>query len=208
MEVVEEAVTEKTEVGKASDVTTGLVGRLGRDALAPPPSEVSSEADAAAVAPWCVVHCRPRCEKKVAAFCEKEGIYHLLPLYRSVKSYRGKKVVFQKPLFPNYVFLRLDRSKRGLARQNRYVANLLDPPDQAEFEHQLSDILRALESEHEVRLAPLIVEGRTVKILTGALRGMEGVVVRREGVTEVVLRLDFIAQAAAVRVSADELEPV
>ena len=157
--------------------------------------------------PWSVVHCRPRCEKKVAAFCEKEGIFHVLPLFKSVKTYRGKKVVFQKPLFPNYVFLRLDHSHRLRVRQNRYVANLLDPPDQSEFEQQLESILLALESGMEVHLASHITEGSRVKITTGPLRGLEGMVVRRQGMTEVVLRLDFIAQAAVVKISAGELEP-
>jgi hypothetical protein len=39
------------------------------------------------------------------------------------------------------------------------VANLLDVPDQAEFEHQLNDILFTLEQEVDVRLAPTIAPG-------------------------------------------------
>lgn len=42
----------------------------------------------------------------------------------------------------------------------------------------------------------------------GLVRGLEGLVVQRQGMMEVVLRLDFIGQAAAVKVMADEVEPV
>ncbi len=155
---------------------------------------------------WVVAHTRPRCEKKVAAFCEKESIFHKLPLYRSPKSYRGKKLVFLKPLFPGYVFLKLDPAQNYEVLQNRYVANLLIPPDQAEFAAQLGGILLALETEREVRLAPHITEGQRVRLCTGPLSGLEGFVERRDGAIDVILRLDFIAQAAAVKVSANELE--
>ena len=156
---------------------------------------------------WHVAHLRPRCEKKVAAFCGREGIAHTLPLYRSVKRYRGKQLVFLKPLFPNYLFLQLTPPQRAKVRQHQHVANLLEPPDHAEFAAQLGDILRALDGETEVRLAPHITEGQRVRIKHGPLRNLEGIVAQRQGVLEVVLRLDFIGQAAAVKVLADELEP-
>ena len=155
---------------------------------------------------WFVAHTRPRCEKRLADFCLEAGLIHFLPLYQSVKCYPGKRIIFQKPLFPGYVFLELTENDPPRIRQNRYVARLLEPVDQREFIEQLGDIRLALESEREVRLAPTITEGRRVQIKSGPLRGLEGVVLRRQGITEVVLRLDFIAQAAAVQVLADELE--
>jgi len=47
-----------------------------------------------------------------------------------------------------------------------------------------------------------------VKIKSGPLRGMDGWVEKRSGPTMVLLRLDFIGQAAAVKVEAWELEPI
>jgi len=155
---------------------------------------------------WFVAHTRPRCEKRLAESCVEAGLNHFLPLYQSVKSYPGKRIIFKKPLFPGYVFLELDENEPARIRQNRFVARLLEPADQQEFIQQLEDIRLALESEREVRLAPNITEGKRVQIRSGPLRGLEGLVLRRQGITEVVLRLDFIAQAAAVQVLADELE--
>lgn len=156
---------------------------------------------------WHVVHARPRCEKRVAAFCEREGIVFDLPLYRSVRKYRGKKVIFHKPLFPGYVFLRMPEHLRNKVRQCQHTARLLEVPDQGEFDRQLQDIQAALASEFEVRLAPQVHAGMKVRIKSGALRGLEGWVETRTGPVEVHLRLDFIGQAAAVRVDADILEP-
>lgn len=157
--------------------------------------------------PWYVAHTRPRCEKKLVEYCTREGFATTLPLYRSVKKYRGKRVVFLKPLFPGYVFLQLEPYQRQKVYQSDYVANLLDVPDQQEFDRQLRDILFALEQEVEVRLAPTIGPGMRVRIKSGPLQGLEGWVEHRQGMVEVLLRLDFIGQAAAVRMDATDLEP-
>jgi len=157
---------------------------------------------------WHVAHTRPRCEKKLAEHCERAGVLVTLPCYRSVRKYRGKTVTFHKPLFPGYVFLRLLPAQRPGVYQSNYVANLLDVPDQTTFAQQLGDIQRALETDLEVRLAPRISPGGRVRIRSGPLRGLEGRVQEREGMTIVLLRLDFIGQAAAVRVDASELEMI
>jgi transcription antitermination factor NusG len=155
---------------------------------------------------WFVAHTRPRCEKKLAAWCRREGLETTLPLYRSVRAYRGKTVTFHKPLFPGYLFLRVRPAQRQQACRSDYVANLLHVPDQAEFDRQLADILAALETELEVRLAPSIGPGSRVRIKSGPLLGLEAWVESRSGMTEALLRLDFIGQAAAVRVDATQLE--
>lgn len=156
--------------------------------------------------PWYVAHTRPRCEKKLAEFCHRNSFVFSLPCYRSVRKYERKTLVFEKPLFPGYVFLRLEPWQRQKIFQSDYVANLLDVPDQQIFSEQLADILRSLESDVEIVLAPQIVAGARVKILSGPLRGLEGFVENRSGVTYVNLRLDFIGQAASLKVEASELE--
>jgi len=156
---------------------------------------------------WFVAHTRPRREKKLVDYCLKQGISATLPCYDSVHKYRGKTVVFRKPLFPGYVFLQLEPEKKNGVRQNEHVANLLDVFDQETLRRQLEDILLALESDLEVRLAPSIGKGMRVRIKSGPMRGVEGWVEHRYGRSTVLLRMDFISQAAAVKIEADLLEP-
>lgn len=155
---------------------------------------------------WFVAHTRPRCEKKLAQFAEREGISVTLPCYRSVHKYRGRTMTFEKPLFPSYVFLQMLPDQRQGVYQSDYVANLLDVVNQALLAHQLSDVLRAVGAAVEIRLAPQINEGSRVRIVAGPLRGIEGWVDHRSGMTTVFLRVDFISQAAAVKVEAHEIE--
>jgi transcription antitermination factor NusG len=156
---------------------------------------------------WFVAHTKPRREKKLVEYCQRQGIGATLPCYNSAHKYRGKTVVFRKPLFPGYVFLQLASAQKDSVRQSDHVANLLDVFDQETFYLQLKDILLALDTDLEVRLAPAIGEGMRVRIRSGPLQGMEGWVEQRYGLTTVLLRLDFINQAAAVKVAADMLDP-
>jgi hypothetical protein len=73
---------------------------------------------------------------------------------------------------------------------------------------QLGDIFEALESGCELKLAPEIGAGKRVMIKSGPMRGIEGWVEDRYGATTVLLRLDFIGQAAALSMEADMLELV
>jgi transcription antitermination factor NusG len=155
---------------------------------------------------WFVAHTRPRAEKKLASFCQEQGFLARLPLYRSLRKYRGKRLIFQKPLFPGYLFVQLEGHQRLTLQQNRHIANLLDVPDQEEFVAQLADIFRALETDLEIRVAPEIQAGLRVRIRSGPLRGMDGWVESREKLADVHLRLDFIGQAAVVTIQADDLE--
>jgi transcription antitermination factor NusG len=155
---------------------------------------------------WFVAHTKPRREKKLKQFCEGEGFPATLPCYRSVHKYRGKTVTFHKPLFPGYVFLRLSSIQKPKVQAHVSVANLLTVFDQELFVRQLEEILLALTLNVEVYLAPQVGPGSRVKVKSGPLRGMEGWVEERYGMTTVLLRLDFIGQAAAVRLQADELE--
>src|SRR3954471_5931488 len=123
---------------------------------------------------WLVAHTRARCEKKVVEYCERLRVATTLPCYRSVRRYRGKTVVFEKPLFPGYVFLKAPPELHGKIAQSDHIANLLAVYDQELFTQQLADILRALETGLEIVLVPEIGKGSRVQIKNGPLAGIEG----------------------------------
>ena len=72
----------------------------------------------------------------------------------------------------------------------------------------MQDILTAVAYDVGIRLAPSIGEGNRVRIKRGPLEGIEGWVEHRQGLATVFLRLDFINQAAAIKIDAENLEVV
>lgn len=167
---------------------------------------MSANAEAIDVLQWHVAHTKPRCEKKLARFAEDMDVAVTLPLCKVTHRYLRKTVTFEKPLFPGYVFLRMPATQRQKVYQSGLIANLLEVVDQLSFQDQVEVILRALESGLELHLAPEISAGKRVRILSGPLQGVEGTVEERHGVTRILLRVDFIGQAAAVRFEANQLE--
>jgi transcriptional antiterminator RfaH len=155
---------------------------------------------------WFVAHTRPRCEKKLFEYCGEKGFHAVLPCYRTAHKYRGKTVIFRKPLFPGYLFLRAGNGSRHRLMRSDYIAKLLEVLDQATLSCQIEEIMQALETDLDIRLAPAIGEGMRVKVKGGPLKGLDGWVEHRYGLDTVLLRLDFIGQAAAVKVDAMNLE--
>ncbi len=54
---------------------------------------------------WFVAHTRPRCEKKLGEFCQREGLQVTLPCYNS--AHKPRPTVVFATAFPGYVFLRM-----------------------------------------------------------------------------------------------------
>ena len=157
---------------------------------------------------WIAAYPMDNSQQTLQAWCQLRELTCQLTTYASVRKYRGKEGTFHKPLFPGYVFLKIPRSLRRKVVQSDYLANLLEPSDQAEFEVQLGSILSALETMEDIWLVPNIGPGTRVLIQRGPLAGVEAWVEERHGPGTALLRLDYIGQAAAVKVPVEDLELV
>ncbi|MBI2437546.1 MAG: UpxY family transcription antiterminator [Lentisphaerae bacterium] len=157
---------------------------------------------------WSVIHARPRCEKKLADYCRRQGVEHYLPLRVEHKVYQRRKVEVWKPLFPGYVFACFAAEQRLLIMRSSQVARLLPVRDQARLIAEMDQIRLALAKEPGLSACAAVKRGTRVRILKGPFQGLEGVVSTLKGQTRVVLNVDIIAQAVAVEVSRDMLEPV
>ncbi len=158
---------------------------------------------------WCAVYTSARHEKRVAQYLQMRGIEHFLPLYRTQRRWRdGSRVTLDLPLFPCYIFVRIHRTERVRALEVPGVLSMVggtgkQPAVLSELE---IDSLRAGLEERRIKPHPLLVAGQRGRICSGALAGMEGVIVRIKGNYRVVITLDLIMQSIAVEVGADEVE--
>jgi len=159
---------------------------------------------------WVAVFTVPRHERSVVGHLDLRQVESFVPTYMSVhvwKNRQKKKIV--NPLFPTYVFAKIHLSERssilGSPGVVRIVGNSQGPipiPD-AEMEFLRSDFCRE-------RVEPYkdLVVGEKVRIKSGPMQGIQGILMRKKSGLRFVLTLDLINQNAAVEVSAEELEPV
>ena len=157
---------------------------------------------------WVVLCTRPRCEKKVARFCEGQGASVFLPLLSRTHRYGGRTRTFTSPLFAGYVFALLNMNQFNKVQQYQNVARLLRTMDQLGLERQLSSIRRALNENEVVEVFPFLVEGRHVIVKLGPMKGFEGVIQRRKGKTRVVINVEMIQHSVAIEVDSQDVAPV
>ena len=160
---------------------------------------------------WFAVYTTSRHEKRVAQHLTQREIEYYLPLYRSERKWSdGSRVTLDLPLFPGYLFVRIKRTERvrvlevpgALAVVGGNGREPIPLPDEA------IDALRAGLHLRAAQPHPLLTVGQRARIRSGALAGMEGVVVRKKNSLRVVLTLEHIQRSIAVEVSAEDLEPV
>ena len=164
-----------------------------------------------AVAPWYVAYARPRHEKHVVYQLEQRGIRSLVPVYTSVRRWKDRWKRLELPLFPCYVFVQIALQRKLDLLQLPGVVDLVTfqgkpvPVLDSEMEtlQCLNTTATALPYPYSYLRA-----GRRVRVRRGALEGLEGVFVRRRGLSRVVLSVSLIQRSVAIEVEDADVEPI
>lgn len=191
-------------------LTTGLAATLSAPALSVPAVSGRSVSAAEQAAAWFAAYTVPRHEKTVARQLEARHIESFLPLYTAMRRWKnGCRVAVAQPLFPGYIFVHIARREAVKVLQAPGVVCIVgagrepSPLPTAEIESLRSALpLRRFEPH------PYLVAGEKVRIVSGSLMGMAGVLLRKKNDFRVVLTLDLIQQSVAVEIGIDEIEPL
>ena len=184
-------------LGEAA-TATGLAGALGGVCL---------RADTRADTRWWVGHTKARFEKAFAFDLLARRVPYFLPMVERVRMSGGRKRRGLMPLFPGYVFFRGGREDRYRALATDRLCQVIEVADQARLAAELAALDRALAAGVSLDAYPFAAVGRRCRVACGPLEGVEGVVVRRDGTTRLVLEVAMLGQAAAVEIDAGLLEP-
>lgn len=159
---------------------------------------------------WFAIYTSSRHEKNVARQFSQRRIESFLPLYNKVHQWtKRSRVTSEVPLFPNYVFAHISPPWRGPVLA---VPGVLGIVGRGEISSALSDAeieaLRPVLERNKFEPYPYLVVGERVRIRTGSMEGMEGILVRKKNELRVVLSLTLIQRSVAVEVDAGDVEPV
>lgn len=157
---------------------------------------------------WVILHTRPRAEKKVLQHYEQEGRPMYLPLRKKEHRYGGRLRAFWSPLFGGYAFGCFPCNEIHKIKYNQYVANVLRVLDQGPFLQQLRAIEKALAFNEMVDVMPYLEQGKPVRIVSGPMKGVEGIVERIAQKTKVVISIEMIQQSVFVEVDSSMIEPL
>lgn len=155
---------------------------------------------------WFVCHTKPRCEKKLAALLVAEKIEHYLPTTESVKCYGPRTKRFTKPLFPGYVFAQVVLENKARIYQQDLLARVIPVGNETQFLRQMADVRAMVASGFEISLRPVMERGTRVKVVSGPLWGLEGVVDDPSSPKGIIVAVDVLQQGLHVCIAADCLE--
>ena len=159
---------------------------------------------------WYALHTRARYEKVVEQRLQERGVQTFLPLFTEIHRWSDRKKKVQIPLFSGYLFVKLAPSKVARLRVLRtdgvfdFVGTRGEgmpiPDAQIEAVRTLVEGVRSWCSH------PFLKVGQRVRIRSGALEGLEGILVSRRGDHTLVISVDAIQRSLAVRVEGYEVE--
>jgi transcription antitermination factor NusG len=169
-----------------------------------------SEFAAAEANPWWALYTRHQHEKLVADTLQVKGYEVLLPTYDSLRRWKDRRKLISLPLFPGYVFVRGCRERRLGIVSTPGVFMVLSRGDAAAEipEEEILAIRRTLEAKFAVEPHPFLNCGDRVRVIRGALEGLEGILVRKKNIFRLVLSVDMLAQSVAVEINASDVQPV
>jgi transcription antitermination factor NusG len=155
---------------------------------------------------WFVCHTKPRCEKKFADLLTIEKFTHYLPLVQSVRRYAQQTKRFTKPLFPGYVFARIEPELKNRVYQQDLLVRTIMVENEAVFLQQLDDVKSVVASGLEATLHPLLKKGSRVKVNGGPLHGLEGYVDDPANPKGIVVAVDVLQQGLLIKLPMEHLK--
>jgi len=159
---------------------------------------------------WYAVQTYARHEKAVAQRLQERGVTTFLPLVNEVHRWSDRKKVVQVPLFGCYVFAKSVPSSAERLRILRAegVLGLVGSRGEGSPipEHEIESVRLLLQGKLPWTEHPFLQIGQRVRVRSGALAGIEGVLTSRAGERTLVISIETIQRSLSVRVEGYEVE--
>ncbi|HEV7967681.1 MAG TPA: UpxY family transcription antiterminator [Candidatus Acidoferrales bacterium] len=159
--------------------------------------------------PWFALQVRTRHEIGVASFLEAKGYEQFVPLYKCRRRWSDRIKVMEAPLFPGYLFCRFDPQYRlpilktpGVMQIVGYNRN----PTPIE-ENEINAIQTLIVSGLPTQPWPFLTVGERVRIESGPLSGLDGIVVKLKQNHRLVVSVTLLRRSVAVEIDSALVEP-
>ncbi len=152
--------------------------------------------------PWFALQVHTKHELSVASFLRSRGYDPFVPVYSCRKRWSDRIKVVDAPLFPGYMFCRLNLRHRLPALMTPGVIRIVGrnhlplPVDESE----INAIQRVVSSEIPNQPWPFLRAGDRVQIDRGPLCGLEGILVEVRGLRRLILSITLVQRSVAVEI--------
>ena len=158
---------------------------------------------------WYAAYTCANHEKGVTQQLQRRPVECFLPLYESVRRWQDRRVRLQQPLFPGYVFVRVSLRDRLQVLKVPGVAKLVgfDGHPTPVPKEDIEAVRACLIGCHSVQPHYYLQRGQRVRVLSGPLAGLTGIVVREKKATRLVVSLDLLMRSVSVEFDTADFVP-
>jgi transcription antitermination factor NusG len=157
---------------------------------------------------WWAVYTKSRMEKSLARQLLAMDVPFYLPLIPKTMRIAGRPVKSLLPLFGGYLFLYGTDSERVQTLATKRVAHLWSASRVDEMTRDLQKVHALIESGVPLTTEGQLHPGQRVRVKTGLLMGLEGVIVSRRGEDRLLIAVNFLQQGVSVQISDYQVEPI
>jgi transcription antitermination factor NusG len=171
---------------------------------------VTSKIRSAGQVEWNAVYTRHQHEKSVAESLVGSGFEVFLPTYNVIRRWTDRKKQLSLPLFPCYVFVRsnFERRLRILSTPGVHFLVMFAGRPAPIPDLEIEAIRKAVESRHRVEPHPFLHCGDWVRVTSGPLADVEGILVRKKGSYRLILSAELLGKSIAVEIDAFSVKPL
>jgi len=155
---------------------------------------------------WCV-YTEVRREKDLTRKLGAMKIPHYAPVVaKRYRSPNGRLRTSYIPLFANYVFMLADEEQRHQALTTNCIRKCDQVKDYEMLVSDLTQIYTIVQTGVPLTAESKLTTGDKVKVRSGPFAGYEGIVLRREGKTRLLLSIRFLEEGVSMAVDEGQLE--
>ncbi len=158
---------------------------------------------------WYALYTRPRHEKQVQQELTNQQIEVYLPIHKIRRRWSDRYKIVEEPLFKNYLFVRSDAEHyRKALNPFGAVSFVTVEGEPAIIPNEELEALKILvTSEIPHNPYPYLKAGRKVRLKYGPMEGCEGVLVRKRGLSRLVVTVHLLQRSIEAEVDAAWIEP-
>jgi transcription antitermination factor NusG len=174
------------------------------------PSRVVCETQEFCRLPWFAIRVKSNFEKKVATGLRNRGLEEFLPLYQSRRRLSDRYKTVDRPLFPGYLFCRLDLDHRLPLLTTvgfLYIVSVGKKPVPVD-EDEIAAVQFVVRSGFPVMPWPSLAVGQRVRLESGPLCGLEGSVTRVGMRDRICVSITLLQRGVSVEVDRDWIRPL
>jgi transcriptional antiterminator RfaH len=152
---------------------------------------------------WYAIYTRPRAEKQVYQRLTESGVETYLPMQKTIRQWSDRKKVVEKPLLSSYIFVKTTPKNFPVVYRTNGVVKFVSFEGQPVSipQKQIDNLRLLINSNADIEVSSEnFSKGDNVEVVSGALVGLTGELIKIGTKNRFVVRIDRLDQNLILKI--------